>query len=153
MLFTLFFRLFGLKVPKWCTPFLQRSSDVVAILVLLYGVYHWIEKSGERKGASTVEAAATKAHAKTVEESKADTTKAQTTANAIDKQVTADNAKTTTFVAEKTTEIHNALDKAPTIPADSPTPLVVFDDSGVQDSINSLVERANRSADTADAQR
>lgn len=153
MLLTLLFGFFKPKPPEWLSAPIKWATDIAIVLLLLFGVYSWIEHKGEKKGAANVEAKAVQAHVKTVEEARADTNKAQTTVNAIGKQVTADNNKATTLVTDKTTEIHNAIAKSPSVPNDVPTPLPVFDGSGVRDSVNALVERANGSADTADTKR
>lgn len=132
-----------LKSPPWWV------WAILAALVLLLVVYLHAEKAGETKGAAKIEKRDVAAHAKTVAESKADTTKAQTTTDAIGKRMARVDAATTDLVQAKLKEMTDAI-AVPAAPAGDPPARV--DTRSLSASVDALVERANGQADAADAQ-
>ncbi|GHH09436.1 hypothetical protein GCM10008023_06110 [Sphingomonas glacialis] len=122
---------------------------ILAALILLLAVYLHGEKAGETKGAAKIEKRDIAAHAMTVAESKADTTAAQTTTDAIGKRMARVDAATTDLVRSKLKEMSDAI-AVPAAPAGDPPARV--DTRSLSASIDALVERANGQADAADAQ-
>ncbi|MDY7525363.1 hypothetical protein [Sphingomonas sp. 10B4] len=122
---------------------------ILAALILLLVVYLHGEKAGETKGAAKIEKRDVAADARTVAESKADTTKAQTTTDAIGKRMARVDAATTDLVQAKLKEMTDAI-AIPAPPAGDPPARV--DTRSLSASFDALVERANGQADAADAQ-
>jgi len=153
MIPTFFLGLFGAAVPTWLKGPLKWLADALIIAALLGVIYAFIYHRGETAGGAKVQVQAEKAHAKTVAEARTDERQAQATVDAIGRRVAIADDKTTTLVRSKIAEIHNDLDSTPGAAAGSGAPPAVFDTGGVRSHLNDLVGDANRSADTADAER
>lgn len=149
MIATLALRLFGAAAPTWLTAPIKWLIDIAMILAILGGVYAWIYHSGEKAGGAKVTAKVEEQHAKTVAEAKADTTTAQSTATAIGATTAHNNQAATEAVQQKTEEMHHAIDVS-AAPAGAPPPRI--DTASLSASTDSLIDRANRAADAADAQ-
>lgn len=119
----------------------------VVIAALLTLAYCHAEKTGEKKGATKIEAKVEKQHAQTVAESHADTATMQATTDRIAARTVRIDDATTAFAQAKIGELHAAIDAAPSGPAAAPV-----DTGRVSASLDALIERANGSADAADAQ-
>ena len=150
MIPTFILGLFGVDVPAWLKGPLKWLAYALIVVALLAGIYAWIEHRGETKGAAKVAAKVEKAHAERVAEGKADSAKGQTTVDAIGARVARTDAVTTEIVRSKIAEINNALDATPAAAAGGPPPIV--DSVRLGAPIDTLIDRANRAADTADAQ-
>lgn len=122
---------------------------ILAALIVLLAVYIHGEKAGETKGASAITKQVAVQHAKTVAESKADSTKAQTTTDAIGTRMARVDAATTDLVQAKLKEMTDAI-AVPAAPAGDPPARI--DTRSLSASVDALVERANGQADAADAQ-
>jgi len=143
----------GWKWPIWAAKLFGWVVPILVAAALIGGTFALIYHKGETAGGAKVEARAEKAHAKTVAEARSDERQAQATVDAIGRRVAIADDKTTTLVRSKIAEIHNDLDSAPGATAGSVAPPAVFDTGGVRNHLNDLVGDANRSADTADAER
>lgn len=119
---------------------------VLAVALAIAVIFH----RGENAGGAKVEAKVEKAHTKAVTDARVDERNIQTTGAAIGADVGRKAGSTTALVATTKTEIHNAIDSTPRAAAGAPPAPV--DTRRVSASIDALVDRANRSADAADAQ-
>jgi len=120
------------------------ALGVVALLALSYCN---AEHTGETRGAAKVTAKVEKQHAQMVAEAVIDTGKAQTIATAIGAQTARTNQAATDYVRTKIEDMHHALDVPP---APAGTALPPVDTASVSASLDALVDRANRAAETAD---
>ncbi|HEX7694596.1 MAG TPA: hypothetical protein VF409_08905 [Sphingomonas sp.] len=139
--------------PRWAAALFGYAVPVLGAAALLGGIYGWIERRGERKGAAKVEAKAETAHARTVAEARSDSARAQATVDAIGKRVAKADDQTSILVRSKIMEIHDALDATPGAAAGNDAAAAPFDTDGVRASLNALVDGANGAADAADAER
>lgn len=139
----------GVGIPKSLSRVTAWAVVVVSAGLAIWGVYALVHGNGEKAGAAKVTAKVEKAHTERVAESRADERQAQTVTNRIaDRTVRAD-AATDAYVRQTIEDLRNALATEPAAPADAvPSPAPV---GSMSASLNALVDRANRAAETADA--
>ena len=147
MIASLILPFLGIGIPDWLKGPLKWLADAAVLILLLAGTYFWIHHDGEKKGAATVTAKVERDHAARVVEAQADTAKAQTTADAIGATTRHSNELATQFARAQIEELRNAT-TLPPAPAGAPAPVV--DGVRIDASLNALIDRAGRAAETAD---
>lgn len=143
----------GWKWPGWASRLFGWVVITLIALMAVGAMIALIYRKGEIAGGARVQAQAEKAHAKTIAAARADERQAQATVDAIGKRVAAADDKTDILVRTKIREMHDALDATPGTLAGDPRSAAPFDAGSLRDHLNALVVGANRSADTADAER
>lgn len=114
---------------------------LVLVGSIVGGIYYAVSRYFEHKGAAPYIAA----HAKTVQDAKADTGAMQAASTRIGAETAAQTAQTTDAVSTAIKDLHHEYAKSAGAP--------VFDLGSLSAPLNDLVDRAWRAADTADAAR
>jgi len=143
----------GWKWPGWAARLFGWAMPVLTAAALFGGAIALIYRHGETAGGAKATAKAEAAHAQAVTEARDDERKAAAVADAIGHRVAIADDQTTALVRSRITEIHDDLASAPGTPVTGDAVASVFDAGGVRTSLNTLVDGANRAADTADAER
>ncbi len=139
-------KLFGWAASGWAKPLL----DLAAAALVLGGAWWWFASHYEQKGAAKAERRVERQHTERIVEARTDERAIAATGTAIASRAARIDAASTKFVRTRIEEIQNAFHPA-TPNADPAADAAVFDDGGVRASVNSVVGRANRAADRADA--
>jgi hypothetical protein len=150
---TLIMLALGWKWPGWAARLFGWAVPLAVTAVLTGAAIALLYHRGETAGAARVQAKAEAAHAGAVAEARGDERKAAVVAHAIGRRVAIADDQTTTLVQSKITEIRHDLASTAAAPVAADAPPVVFDTDGVRASLNVLVDRADRAADAADAER
>lgn len=146
MIASIALRVFGWAAPGWAKPLL----DLAGAALVLGGAWWWFASHYEQKGATTVERRVERAHTARVAEARTDERAIVATGAAIASRTARTDGASTDYVRTRIEEINDALQPAPPNP-DPAADAAVFDSSAVRSSVNSVVDRANRAADAADA--
>lgn len=138
-------KLFGWAAPGWAKPLL----DIAGAALVIGGAWWWFASHYEQKGATKVERRVERDHAARVTEARSDERAIAATGNRIGARAARTDADTTEFVTARLKDINDALQSPP--PAGAAADAAVFDGGAVRSSVNSIVDRANRAAEAADA--
>ncbi|MDF0489222.1 hypothetical protein PX554_13860 [Sphingomonas sp. H39-1-10] len=151
MIATLALRLLGRAAPAWLSKPVAIVLDVATAAVVVAGVYCWIYSRGEADGAAKIATKVTAAHSAAVADARHDERAAQAAAGAIGAAAARTNQDATAFAQSKIEDMHHAIDVLPDAPAGAAPARV--DSRRLSASLDALIDRANRAADAADAQR
>ena len=143
----------GWKWPGWMARLFGWAVPLLVVAALMGGAIALSYHRGETAGGAKATAKTVAAHAEAVAAARDDERKAAAVADAIGRRVAIADDHTTTLVRSRITEIHDALASTPGAPVAGNAVAPVFDAGGVRASLNTLVDGANRAADTADAER
>ncbi len=121
---------------------------VMAIVAIVAGVA-LIRRGGETAGAAKVTAKVEKAHAASIVEARADERAAATVTQSIAARTVRIDAATDAYVKTTIEDLRNALAAVPPAADGAALPAAPVD--RLRDQINAGIDRANRSADAADA--
>lgn len=121
---------------------------VMAIVAIVAGVA-LIRRGGETAGAAKVTARVEKAHTASIVEARADERAAATVTQSIAARTVRIDAATDAYVKTTIEDLRNALAAVPPAADGAALPAAPVD--RLRDQINAGIDRANRSADAADA--
>ena len=121
---------------------------VMAIVAIVAGVA-LIRRGGETAGAAKVTAKVEKAHAASIVEARADERAAATVTQSIAARTVRIDAATDAYIKTTIEDLRNALAVVPPAADGAALPAAPVD--RLRDQINAGIDRANRSADVADA--
>lgn len=139
-------RVFGWAAPGWAKPLL----DIAGAALVIGGAWWWFAGHYEQKGATKVEQRVEREHADRMVEARTDERAIAATGVKIAERAARIDRASTDYVRTRIEEINDALQPAAPNP-DPAADAAVFDSSAVRSSVNSVVDRANRAADAADA--
>jgi hypothetical protein len=118
---------------------------LLAILAGIWAVRH----GGERAGAAKVTQQVERQRVDRVAEARADERTAAVVSESISRRVTRADDLSTMAVQATIEDLRNAIDAVPPAVAGAPVPGAPVD--SLRDTLNASIDRANRSADAADA--
>ena len=121
---------------------------VLIVLGILGGAWAMFANHYEKKGVVKTEKRYEKAHTKTVAEARQDEKVIADTGTKIGTNTGVKINEINNFSQKTTEDINHEFTKTPVGSVSTP---VAFDSSAVRSSINAVVDRANRAADSADA--
>lgn len=145
MIASIALRAFGWVAPGWAKPLL----DLAGAALVLGGAWWWFASHYEQKGGAKVTAKVEREHRARVAEARTDERAIAATGNRIAARTARIDADTTEFVTARLKDINDALQSPP--PAGAAADAALFDGGAVRSSVNSVVDRANRAAEAADA--
>lgn len=142
-------RALGWAFPSWAAKLFGAVVPIAVAALLFWGGWSLLTRHLEGKGAAKVERRVERDHAARVTEARSDERAIAATGNRIAARAARTDADTTEFVTARLKDINDALQSPP--PAGAAADAAVFDGGAVRSSVNSVVDRANRAAEAADA--
>lgn len=140
-------RLFKWAVPGWAKPLL----DVAGIALVLAGAWWAFASHYQAVGGAAVTAKVEREHTARVVEARTDERAIAATGRIIAARVARTDVATTEFVKSKLKDIADASETNAAAPVAAGADATVFDGLAMRSSVNAVVDRANRAADSADA--
>lgn len=142
----------GWGVPRWAARAFAVLAPFLLLCLLLWGAYALIYSNGEKDGAAKVSAKVERQHEERVAEARTDERAAQASADRIGNTIAKTNAAATVAEHSAVEDLLHAIDTIPPAPSATPVALPVAPTDELRDALNAGIDRANRAAETADAE-